>query len=401
VNIDMIREGGIGAYAAILLGLLGVVLGAVAIVAMLGKSRSAFSLGVATLVVSTATAGAGMLGTVYGRYQVKRALAFVSSQLDVERILRQGFREAQQSSWVGLFAALIPLALGAAAAFAGSRLQQPRTRMQGFAEPVVSSDDGVGGQSMIALIFIGIAALASGGAYAMANTELPKLRYAIPDDDHEGWSLAAALEDLKNDQNTRGCERLAEALEPYWGAANRKEWPRTMRPISPELAWRGAADGCAKKIVDSFDGEPLDPPWRPDDLLDSPLLQDDALHARVLAWQPKTPEEAPLPAQDEGPQGSLSKDEIRRTIMRELKAITACYERELVKQPSLGGKVVVSFTIGSDGKVSSAEEASEEAFPSAKVTACIVARFKSLQFPKPAGGGVVKVKYPLVFKSAE
>lgn len=150
MNLDLIREGGIGAYAAIAFGGVGAMLGAFALVALLGKSRSAFGLGIAVLTVSALTAGVGMLGTVYGRYQVTRAVAFVGSGIDTERLLRAGHREAQSSSWVGFFAALLPLALGALAAVVGSRLQRPRTRTQGFAEPVVFTDDGLSSQTVMA-----------------------------------------------------------------------------------------------------------------------------------------------------------------------------------------------------------------------------------------------------------
>jgi hypothetical protein len=36
----------------------------------------------------------------------------------------------------------------------------------------------------------------------------------------------------------------------------------------------------------------------------------------------------------------------------------------------------------------------------AKVTACGLARFKAMKFPRPDGGGEVIVKYPFIFKSA-
>src|SRR5438067_335392 len=42
--------------------------------------------------------------------------------------------------------------------------------------------------------------------------------------------------------------------------------------------------------------------------------------------------------------GSLDKEVIRRTIQRHLNEVKFCYERELQKQPSLSGKVIVQFT---------------------------------------------------------
>ncbi len=395
MNLDMIREGGLGAYAAIAFGGLGFVLGAFALVALLGKSRSSFGLGIAALAVSAMTAGVGMLGTLYGRYQVSRAVAFVGSGVDMERILRAGHREAQSSSWIGFFAALVPLALGALAAVVGSRLQQPQARKQGFAEPVVSSDDGLSSQTVMAFIFLGISVVASGGAWAMAHTELPKLRYSFDEMDSDSWALAAALDEVKSEKPD-ACERLADALDRYIDVEGKSdEWPRKMiKPIHAELsAWRPAADACAKRIADSLNDEAVPGArWTQRGLLGSSLLQDEALRARVLTWTSKSPDAAP----SEG--GVISKQDIQATIRANLKAIRTCYERELVKSPSLAGKLEVQFTIDLDGKVSEAADVSEDAFPSQRVADCVLALVQKLRFPRPSGG-VVNVKYPFVFKT--
>ena len=72
MHSSLIQEGGIGAWAAIALGALGCLLGVLAMVALIGRSRAAFTLGVLTLLLSVASAGAGMAGTVYGRHQTDR-----------------------------------------------------------------------------------------------------------------------------------------------------------------------------------------------------------------------------------------------------------------------------------------------------------------------------------------
>ncbi|MDP1829123.1 MAG: AgmX/PglI C-terminal domain-containing protein [Archangium sp.] len=400
---ELIQEGGIGAYAAIALGALGCLLGASSIIAALGKSRAAFALGVTTLVIASATAGAGMLGTVYGRSQVERALGHVSSGLDRERLHHLGFREAQSSSWVGFFAALLPLALGGAAALLGSRLQRPHaSRVQGFAEPVVSSDEGPG-QTVMAGVFVAMAALATGGAWAMAHGELPKLRFSFDATDSDAWALAGALEDVQGGRRPNGCARLADALDRYWDASDRREWPRRFRREIPGAlsGWRAGADGCAKQILESLDTGGLEPGWTQDGLLDSVLLQDDGLRTRALEWTAKSPEAPPSPMEPRVGSGSLPKEAIANTIRADLKAIRLCYERELTKAPGLEGKVVVKFLIGADGRVQSVEDASDEPFPSQKVTTCVLARFEGMKFPRPSGGGVVIVKYPFIFKSAD
>ncbi len=396
MNLDLIREGGIGTYAAIAFGGVGAMLGALAVVALMRKSRSAFGLGIAALTVSALTASGGMIGTVYGRYQVTRALAFfVDSGTDMERLLRMGHREAQSASWVGFFAALIPLALGALAAVVGSRLQGPRTRTQGFVEPVVSTADGLSSQTVMAFIFFGISVVASGGAWAMAHSELPKTRYSYDEMGLDGWALADALDDVKNEK-PHACDQLANSLDLYRETeSNLDAWPRKMAPIHAELSgWRAAADACAQRIAASLDDDSLSPPWTQRRLLDSSLLQDDALHARVLSWTPKTPDSLP----DEVGNGTISTQDIQVTIRADLKAIRSCYERELAKSPGLGGRLEVQFTIGLDGRVSAVQDVSDQAFPNQKVTDCVTARFTKLHFPRPSGGAV-NVKYPFVFKA--
>jgi TonB family protein len=76
--------------------------------------------------------------------------------------------------------------------------------------------------------------------------------------------------------------------------------------------------------------------------------------------------------------------------------IRYCYQRELTKNPTLGGKITVKFVIAKDGTVSSATiTTSTMANPT--VESAICARFLRFQFPAPEGGGIVIVKYPFIF----
>ena len=52
--------------------------------------------------------------------------------------------------------------------------------------------------------------------------------------------------------------------------------------------------------------------------------------------------------------GALDKSLIDAVIKRNMNQIRYCYQRELTKNPSLGGKIVVKFTIAKDGSVSKA-----------------------------------------------
>lgn len=91
--------------------------------------------------------------------------------------------------------------------------------------------------------------------------------------------------------------------------------------------------------------------------------------------------------------GSLDKDIIRRVVRAHINEVRSCYNKALIKDPTLGGKVVVDFTIGSAGKVTASSVASTT-LTDEDVGTCIAGAAKRWKFPSPTGGGVVVVKYP-------
>ncbi len=97
--------------------------------------------------------------------------------------------------------------------------------------------------------------------------------------------------------------------------------------------------------------------------------------------------------------GGLDKDVIMKVIKRHQNEIKFCYEQELQKNPSLGGKVAVAWTIDPAGGVSEAN-VSESSIGNANVEGCIVQRIRRWKFPEPQGGGVVNVTFPWIFKAA-
>lgn len=94
--------------------------------------------------------------------------------------------------------------------------------------------------------------------------------------------------------------------------------------------------------------------------------------------------------------GALDRSLIDEVIKRNMNAIRYCYQRELTKNPSLGGKIVIKFVIAKDGTVSSAEKKTTT-MNNGAVEQCIVGRFMRMQFPEPKGGGIVIVSYPFIF----
>lgn len=96
--------------------------------------------------------------------------------------------------------------------------------------------------------------------------------------------------------------------------------------------------------------------------------------------------------------GSLGRSSIQGVIRKNIHRVQACYERALRANPGIGGKVVVSFTIGPDGKVKDARvthsTVADRAFQGKLLD--LIRRWR---FPRPAGGGSIKVSYPFIFRS--
>jgi hypothetical protein len=97
------------------------------------------------------------------------------------------------------------------------------------------------------------------------------------------------------------------------------------------------------------------------------------------------------------PQGSIDREAVARVINSHLQEVHACYERALLKEPSLAGKVVLEWTIGGAGRVVAAKTRSST-LNNASVEACILNSLKGWAFPAPKGG-VVIISYPFIFNS--
>jgi hypothetical protein len=96
--------------------------------------------------------------------------------------------------------------------------------------------------------------------------------------------------------------------------------------------------------------------------------------------------------------GGLDKSLIAAVVQANLGQIKHCYERQLIVDPNIFGKVVAQWTINKDGVVSSSS-VKNTTMNNKAVENCIVSRIKSWGFPKPKGGGQVLVSYPFLFKS--
>ena len=93
--------------------------------------------------------------------------------------------------------------------------------------------------------------------------------------------------------------------------------------------------------------------------------------------------------------GDLDKAIIRRYVRRHLMRFAYCYEKQLMVEPKLKGKLLAEYTIGADGKVTAATSTGVDGV----VAACVTKVLEQIEYPKPKGGGAVTVKLPLTFKS--
>lgn len=96
--------------------------------------------------------------------------------------------------------------------------------------------------------------------------------------------------------------------------------------------------------------------------------------------------------------GGLSQEAIRRVVRRHLNEIRFCYEQGLQSNPSLEGRVTVSWIISGDGRVQSSSLASSS-LSNSTVESCVVGAVQRWTFPSPENGGVVGVNYPFVLQS--
>jgi outer membrane biosynthesis protein TonB len=96
-------------------------------------------------------------------------------------------------------------------------------------------------------------------------------------------------------------------------------------------------------------------------------------------------------------QGAIDRDAVAKVVNSHLQEVYACYERALLKDPGLAGKVVLEWTIGTNGRVV-ATKTKSSTLRNPSVEACIMGGLKAWTFP-PAKGGAVIITYPFIFNS--
>lgn len=94
-----------------------------------------------------------------------------------------------------------------------------------------------------------------------------------------------------------------------------------------------------------------------------------------------------------------AKSNIQAVVGRGSSAIKYCYENELQQNPSLSGKVVLSWTVDLQGSVPKAFVA-ESTLKNSNVESCMVRVVKRWRFDPPQGG-LCLIQYPFTFAGAQ
>ncbi len=104
---------------------------------------------------------------------------------------------------------------------------------------------------------------------------------------------------------------------------------------------------------------------------------------------PKKPQAIPSPDKEPTPRS------VAEVINAKIHEIQSCYEKALLKDPTIGGKITIRFTIDENGKVPHAKAILNDLTP--EVEQCISDFYKTLTFSPALDEGGLTVEYPFLF----
>jgi hypothetical protein len=103
-------------------------------------------------------------------------------------------------------------------------------------------------------------------------------------------------------------------------------------------------------------------------------------------------------AQHAGGSGRWSGDIFRAKLDRKRAAIEGCYDAALVRVPTAVGELIFLLTVNQVGDVTVEVESDDPDLAAAGVTACVLAKLRSLNFTdNPPQGGETRVRLPFTF----
>jgi hypothetical protein len=97
-------------------------------------------------------------------------------------------------------------------------------------------------------------------------------------------------------------------------------------------------------------------------------------------------------------EGHLDRGEIQKVINAHIHELQGCFERQLIMNPNLAGKVTFEWVIGLGGAVN-VVKIKASSLSSNEATSCMQAAIRRWQFPAPSGGQVTVI-YPIALASS-
>ncbi len=97
--------------------------------------------------------------------------------------------------------------------------------------------------------------------------------------------------------------------------------------------------------------------------------------------------------------GDVDKKSVRATIRRRMSALQHCYEKALRTSPSLRGKMTITITISTVGRVTKVY-VEEDSLGSAAVKTCTKAKIKGWRFPSEGAEEPAEATFSVVFSGA-
>jgi hypothetical protein len=98
-------------------------------------------------------------------------------------------------------------------------------------------------------------------------------------------------------------------------------------------------------------------------------------------------------------QGGMSREAVLKVVTAHLDEVRDCYERELLHNPGISGKILMEWLIQLDGSVRYAKVKFTNIGHSSDLHSCIEAQVVTWNFPRPKGGQEVLVTFPFLFES--
>jgi hypothetical protein len=109
----------------------------------------------------------------------------------------------------------------------------------------------------------------------------------------------------------------------------------------------------------------------------------------------------PTPAEEADPGAPpLTREEIRVVVRAKMPFVRACFDAGLSREPGIGGRITLRFTIGPEGRVDAVEIVEDE-LGEPSVATCLAESITTWQFPRPRGGRSITIAYPFVFSSED